>query len=77
MAPATTRGKKAALEALAARRKQYKNRKTVKNESLPAGSPMYFECITCRADIVVHEGYTSRPKLCEECEALSALGWLE
>lgn len=65
------------LKALATRRRINKNRKKVDNSSLYAGSPMYFYCLTCEAEIVVPESYLTRPKLCQECEALKAAGWLE
>ncbi len=77
MALATTQGKKVALAALAKRRKANKTRKRINNGSLPAGSPMYFDCNGCGAEIVVPEDYTSRPSLCSECQVLKDLGWLE
>lgn len=77
MAVATTEGKKAALQALAQRRKANKKRKRIDNSSLYAGSPMHFDCIGCGADIVVPESYITKPDLCPECSALKRLGWLE
>jgi hypothetical protein len=74
---ATTQGKEAALKALAKRRAANKDRKRVQNDRLPAGSSMHFDCLGCGEDIEVPESYTSRPKLCSECQALKELGWLE
>lgn len=77
MTTATTQGKAAALEALEKRRETNRDRERVDNSSLYTGSPMHFDCIGCGADIVVPESYTTRPKLCSECQALKGLGWLE
>lgn len=75
--PKTSEGKEVALAALAERRALNKDRKRIDNSSLPAGSPMYFGCLSCNGIITVPEGYYSRPKLCEECAALKEMGWLE
>jgi hypothetical protein len=76
--PATIEGKVKALEALAKRREANVNENWANyTSSLPAGSPMYFGCITCNAAIVVPESYLHRPKLCFECQSLKDLGWLE
>ncbi len=75
--PATTQGKQFALKELAERREANKKKKRIDNSSLPAGSPMYFDCVGCGEAIGVPEGYWSRPSLCEECHALKQLGWLE
>ena len=76
---ATANGKEAALLALRDRRKESaKEGYRIDNSSLPAGSPMYFYCISCGcvAD-VLPESYNCQPrKLCEECQALKDLGWL-
>jgi transcription elongation factor Elf1 len=77
MTVATAKGKNVALKALADRRKRNEKKRRIDNSSLPAGSPMYFDCLSCNGDIVVPEGYISRPKLCDECGALKDLGWLE
>lgn len=74
MALATTRGKKAALVALAMRREDNKTRERVDNSRLYAGSPMHFDCLGCGADIQVPENYTTRPNLCDEYQALKNLG---
>jgi hypothetical protein len=77
MALATEKGKKFALAVLRARRANKPDR--IDNSSLYAGSPMYFYCISCGhlAD-ELPEGYMSGPKkLCDECQALKDLGWLE
>lgn len=75
--PETTKGRVAALKALEQRRANKPEK--VNNASLPAGSPMYFYCISCDWEAaVLPEGYVSRPpKLCAECKAMSELGWLE
>jgi hypothetical protein len=74
---ATTQGKEFALKALSERRKVNRTKKRIDNASLPAGAPMYFDCLTCAADIVVPEDYTTKSKLCPECQALKEVGWLE
>jgi len=74
---ATTLSKAHALQMLTMRREQYKNKPTIDNSSLYAGSPMYFDCLTCRATIAVPETYISRPSHCPECQALKECGWLE
>lgn len=73
----TTKGKAAALKALKARRARNAKKPKIDNSSLPAGSPMFFDCLTCNAEIVVPETYLYKPDLCEECLALKKLGWLE
>ncbi len=73
----TTQGKAVALRALKERCKANRNRKSVNNASLYAGSPMHFDCLRCNAEIIVPENYITRPKLCPECQALKGLGWLE
>lgn len=75
--PATTQGKVAAIKALANRRARNKDRKRVDNSRLPAGSPMYFDCISCGQEMSVPEDYTTRAKLCQECQALKDMDWLE
>ena len=74
---ATALGKEAALTALAVRREANKNRKRVDDSKLYAGSPMHFDCIGCGDEIVVPEGYITKPSMCPECEAMHVLGWLE
>ncbi len=74
---ATQRGRDFALKALAKRRKANKTRTRIRNGDLPAGSPMYFDCDTCGGGIVVPENYTTKPDLCDECQALKSAGWLE
>lgn len=77
MALATQKGKQHALEALAKRRENQPKR--ISNSSLYAGSPMYFYCKSCGhlAD-EKPESYIFPPKsLCDECQALKDLGWLE
>ncbi len=76
---ATVKGKDFALKALAKRRKENAKKKQIKNSDLPAGSPMYFYCNSCNglAD-TKPECYVNPPKqLCDECQALKDLDWLE
>lgn len=73
----TMEGKLAALAALQNRRNHNLEKKRVDNSKLPAGSPMYFDCIGCGQDIVVPETYLHKPDLCDECDAMKKLGWLE
>ena len=77
--PLTIQGKEVALTALKQRREANKDIKPIDNASLPAGSPMYFYCITCgNSSDCKLEGYLSSPrKLCTECQALKDAGWLE
>lgn len=75
--PSTTQGKEFALQKLAERRAANAGKPKFDNSSLPAGSPMYFPCLTCGDFIVVPENYTKKPSLCPECSALKELGWLE
>jgi hypothetical protein len=75
--PATMMGKTAALEALRIRRERNKDKEPPDNSRYPAGAPMYFPCLTCGDIISVPESYFSKPELCEECQALKKLGWLE
>lgn len=77
MALATEKGKEFALKALKKRREENAKKERVKNWTLPAGSPMYFYCLTCSEEIVVPENYITIPKLCRECLALKEVGWLE
>ena len=74
---ATTQGKEVALDALRNRRKENRDRERIDNSSLYAGSPMHFDCIACGVDIVVPEGYLTKPELCQECQALKDLNWME
>ena len=76
---ATTKGKKAALKALAKRREENANAEKIDNGSLHAGSPMYFYCMGCDGvACILPESYISLPKkLCDECQALKDIGWLE
>ncbi|KKM61094.1 hypothetical protein LCGC14_1535210 [marine sediment metagenome] len=76
---ATIKGKEFALETLAERRERNKGIKRINNSDLPAGAPMYFYCITCGGTSdVLPENYLAPPKkLCNECNALKDLGWLE
>lgn len=74
---ATMNGKEAALEALRERRENKPEQRD--NNTLPAGAPMYFYCISCgHSSDILPENYINLPnKLCIECRALQELGWLE
>lgn len=74
---ATTKGKKKALKALASRRKNIPEQ--VDNSRLIAGSPMYYYCKTCGhlADCLPECHIYPPKQLCNECQALKDLGWLE
>lgn len=76
--PATTQGKAFALKALVKRRKENSKAHKIDNGSLPAGAPMYFYCISCDslADTKPESYLTPPRKLCNECQALKDLGWL-
>jgi hypothetical protein len=66
-----------ALKALEQRRKNPP--KQIDNSRLYAGSPMYFYCQSCgyQSDILP-EAYIGTPrKLCDDCQRLKDLGWLE
>ena len=76
---ATQKGKEFAMQALYARREKSAKEEEIDNSSLYAGSSMYFYCKSCGslAD-VLPESYISPPKkLCDECQALKDMGWLE
>lgn len=73
---ATTHGKDYALRELAKRRKRNKGRAPFDNSSLHAGSPMYFPCDACGEPVRHPEDYLTRVRLCVECQALQAMGWL-
>jgi hypothetical protein len=73
----TQLGKEHALQKLHERREKYASLPPIDNSKLPAGSLMYFPCMSCGAHIAVAEDYTSKPDLCSECEDLASLGWLE
>lgn len=77
MSRTTEQGKEIALKTLADRRAINKDRKRTDNGSLPAGSPMFFDCLTCGEEISVPETYLKKPDLCSECWQLKKLGWLE
>ncbi|MEK7198060.1 MAG: hypothetical protein AAB648_01175 [Patescibacteria group bacterium] len=77
---ATEKGKDFALKALAKRRQENSKKEKINNSSLLAGSAIYFYCISCSgiADILPENYFLSTPKkLCDECQALKDLGWLE
>lgn len=77
MIASTSQGKKAALKALAERRKDNKDRDWAERTARGyAGSPMYFGCIACNGCIVVPENYLSKPNLCKPCQDMKEMGWL-
>ena len=51
----------------------------VRNDSLPAGSPMYFYCEHCRIPIErLPEDYLFTPySQCSQCKGLEEQGWLQ
>lgn len=52
----------------------------INNADLPAGSPMYYHCHTCKALVAVKpEGWyvDPPPKHCVDCDALIEQGWLD
>jgi len=66
-----------ALEALAVRQAENKGRRPIDNSSLPAGSPMHFNCQGCNADFEIEEKYVPpRPKHCRLCTPLLEAGLL-
>lgn len=76
--PLTAQGRAIAVAALWERRKAAKTQTRINNSSLYAGSPMYFDCIGCGLqNIVMPEGWISKPDFCVECQALKDCGWLE
>lgn len=77
---ATEKGKEFALQELRRRRDENAKKKKIDNASLPAGSPMYYYCISCSglADTKSENWFITPPKkLCSECQALKDCGWLE
>lgn len=48
------------------------------NESLPAGSPMYFYCLHCAGlSDILPETYINKPnRICKECKPLVEAGYL-
>lgn len=64
-----TRRKKLIAER-AERRRRNKTILRKQNDKLPAGSPMYFYCPGCGAELVEPEGYIRREKLCVDCQEL-------
>lgn len=77
---ATEQGKAFALQKLATRREENESKPRIKNQELPAGSPMYYYCKSCGAlaDTKPENWFGSLPKkICDECQALKDLDWLE
>ena len=77
MTLATEKGKDFALKALWARRKNRPEH--INNASLSVGSPMYYYCKSCGhlAEVLPESHFSTPKKLCDECQALKDLGWLE
>lgn len=73
----TEQGKAVALEGLRTRRATSPPK--LDNAALPAGSPMFFYCLACGyvSDQKPELYVTEVKKLCAECAALKACGWLE
>ncbi len=64
------------LALLETRRAANKDITQVNNALLRAGSPMYFYCTGCGAEIVIQEGYILRSERCPDCLRLRELGLL-
>lgn len=73
----TTKGKEAALKALAKRRAHPPKR--INNADLYAGSPMYYYCTSCDwlAATLPECHLGPAPKLCRDCDDLKKRGWLK
>ena len=81
MTLATEKDKAFALAELS-RRKIENTPKVIDNRSLYAGSDMYFYCDYCKAlTDQLPEDYIPDPdtpkKICDECQSLKNLGWME
>jgi hypothetical protein len=46
------------------------NSEEVDNGMYPAGTVMVFRCPSCYADIILQEGYLTKPKVCYDCRDL-------
>jgi len=75
----TTKGKARALEALEERRRENEEKEKINNCLSPPGWRMYYYCKSCGGlSDELPEKHVSLPKpLCDECQALKDLGWLE
>ena len=52
--------------------------KKINNWELYAGSPMYYYCKICDGAIVLPESFTCVvPKLCDECDFMKEMSWLD
>lgn len=53
--------------------------KRIDNSSLPAGSSMYFYCKLCgHSSDILPESYLGTPRrLCQECQLMKDMGWLD
>ncbi len=66
------------LEQFEQRRTKNRKIKRKDNTSLRAGSPMYFYCVGCGAEMTVPENYTARASShCDACGELKKLGLLK
>ncbi|MFH0819515.1 MAG: hypothetical protein V1892_00620 [bacterium] len=76
---ATQKGKKYALKKLKKRRAQAKKEGQIDDSTLPVGAPMHYYCESCGliADVLPEAHIGSPKELCDECQALKDLGWLE
>jgi len=74
---ATLQGKEHALAKLQERRENQPEQ--IDDGSLPAGSSLHFYCKSCGhlADVKPELYLTDPKRLCDECQALKDLGWLE
>lgn len=77
----TSHGKEKALTALKERRDKNKGEDWNKySSSLTAGSPIYYGCIACNGVAEVKPEnwvFGSVKKLCDECQALKDMEWME
>jgi hypothetical protein len=58
------------------RRAENGSKAPIDNAALPAGSPMFFRCPSCYGDIILPEGYLTRPAVCYDCLDLLRRGWI-
>jgi hypothetical protein len=70
---------KAEVEAALAERRASAPEK-IRNEDLPAGSPIYYYCKSCgHQTAILAEGwiYNPPPKYCDFCTLIREAGWVE
>ena len=63
---------------IALRERQENPPKKIDNGSLYAGSPMYFYCKLCQAEIVLPEDFICAvPQLCNDCNFIKDKGFVK